>query len=86
MYEDATFLSLQIYHTHSPATTIINTRNHMPSDVLYTHLNALICQNKNGSGGPITYQFIILYSISSENTVYQNFSNIFYVFLCIELR
>ena len=45
----------------SPATTIIDTRNHMPSDVLYTHPNALICQNKNGGGGPITYQFIILY-------------------------
>ena len=31
----------------------------MPSDVLYTQLNALICQQYNGSGGPITYQFIL---------------------------
>ena len=30
----------------------------MPSDVLYTQLNALIFQNKNGGGGPITYQFL----------------------------
>ena len=35
----------------------------MPSDVLYTHPNALICQNKNGGGGPITYQFIIYYGV-----------------------
>ena len=33
----------------------------MPSDVLYTHFNALIFQNNNGRGGPITYQIIILY-------------------------
>ena len=39
---------------------IINTRNNMPSDVIYTHPDALICRNKNGDGGPITYQIIIL--------------------------
>ena len=39
----------------------------MPSDVLYTHLNALICQNKNGSGGPITYQIIILTEAKIES-------------------
>ena len=54
-------LSLQIYHTHSPATMIINTRNNMPSDIIHTHPDALICHNKNGGGGPITYQIIILY-------------------------
>ena len=54
-------LSLQIYHTHSPATMIINTRYNMPCDVIYTHPDALICHNKKGDGGPITYQIIILY-------------------------
>ena len=54
--------------------------------VFYTHVNDLIFENKNRGGGPITYQIIILYSISSSvNTVNRNFSNIFYVFLCIEL-
>ena len=42
----------------------------MPSDVLYTHPNALICQNKNGGGGPITYQFIILnYNFESQGII-----------------
>ena len=55
------FRWIQIYHTHSSATTIIDTQKHVLFDVLYTHLKALICQIKNGGWGPITYQIISLY-------------------------
>ena len=41
--------------------------DHQPTkpDVLYTHLNALICQNENGGGGPITSQILALSLVSS---------------------
>ena len=42
----------------------------MPSDVLYTHLNALICQQYNGGGGPITYQFILYYDGGNLAVIY----------------
>ena len=43
----------------------------MPSDVIYTHPDALICHNKNGDGGPITYQIIILY-IADKSLIFQD--------------
>ena len=61
--KNATYLPFFLFKSTTP------TRHHdhqhtkpysMPSDVLYTHLYTLVCQNKNRVGGPITYQIIIL--------------------------
>ena len=78
--KDATFLPFFLFKsttpTHVPPPRSSTHETIWPSDVLYTHLNALICQNKNGGGGPITYH-LLYYTVGLTTiNIHQNIFNI----------